>query len=212
MDDTSRDHLHRVYEAGDLDALAAGYAAWAEQYDRDVMAMGYQTPGIVAGMVGRHLAREAAPTLDCGAGTGLMGLLLAALGYRQLAAMDMSEDMLAVARRRQCYDDVRRQVLGEPLDYPDGRFAAAVAAGVFTLGHAPAGAYDEIVRVLQPGGVFVVSERVDGDANRDYRERREALAAAGAWHEVEASEQLTPFPLAPEEAEVQQRVYVYRRA
>lgn len=212
MNDSHRDHLHRVYGAGDLDELAAGYAAWAEQYDRDVMAMGYQTPGIVAGMTARHVPREAAPTLDCGAGTGLMGLLLAGLGYRGLAAMDMSDDMLTVARQRACYDDVRRGVLGEPLDYPDGRFAAAVAAGVFTLGHAPAAAYDEIVRVLRPGGIFVVSERVDGDANAAYRERREALAAAGAWAEVEASEQLTPFPLEPSEAGVQQRVYVYRRA
>ena len=211
MSGSKQDHLEKVYGASDLGELAEGYADWAEQYDRDVMAMGYQTPGIVAGLIGRHVPRGTGPILDCGAGTGLVGLLLAGLGYPELHAMDMSEDMLAVARSRGCYRGVERAVLGEPLDYPDGRFAAVVASGVFTVGHAPASAYDEIVRILAPGGMFVVSERVDGDANADYRARREALEGNGRWRFVDRTELLTIFPLEPAEADLRHRVFVYQR-
>lgn len=212
MSDSSRDYLSKVYGAENLEQLSEGYSQWAEQYDRDVMAMGYQTPGIVAGMMGRHVATSATPILDCGAGTGLVGLLLAGLGYRGLAAMDMSDEMLNVALRRQCYDDVRAGVLGEALDYPDGHFAAVVAAGVFTVGHAPVDAYDEILRILAPHGHFIVSERVDGDANADYRARREAHEQSGRWHCIDHSELLTIFPLEPAEADLRHRVYVYRRS
>ena len=210
MTESRDDRLQRVYGARDLDELTEGYAAWAEQYDRDVMAMGYQTPAIVAGMMGRHVPTTQSPILDCGAGTGLVGLLLAGLSYDGLHAMDMSEEMLAVARSRGCYDDVRRGVLGEPLDYADDRFAAVVASGVFTVGHAPASAYDEIVRILRPGGLFIVSERVDNDANADYRARREALESQGRWRFHDQTELLTIFPLEPAEAELRHRVFVYR--
>ena len=212
MSESIRKHLEKVYGAKDLEQLAEGYAEWAEKYDRDVMAMGYQTPGIVAGMMGRHVPPSRSPILDCGAGTGLLGLLLAGLGYRGLAAMDMSEEMLEVARGRGCYDDVRPGVLGEALDYPDAHFAAVAAAGVFTVGHAPADAYDEIVRILQPAGHFIVSERVDGEANADYRARRERHEDAGRWQRVDQSELLVIFPLEPSEADLRHQVYVYRRA
>lgn len=211
MSNSSLEYVERVYSSNSLEDLRESYAAWAEQYDRDVMTMGYQTPGLVAGMLGRHVERGETPILDCGAGTGLLGLLLAGLGYRDLAAMDMSEDMLAIARARGCYDDVRPGVLGEPLDYPDDHFAAIVASGVFTLGHAPANAYDEIARILRPGGHFIFSERVDNDANADYRARREALEERGIWRLVERSEPLLPFPLEPAEAHVCHEVCVYRK-
>jgi len=211
MTDTRQEHLRDVYGASDLEELRRGYAAWAEQYDRDVMAMGYQTPGIVAGMMGRHVPPSQSPVLDCGAGTGLVGLLLAGLGYEDIAALDMSEDMLVVAQARGCYGDVRRGVLGEALDYADGAFAAVVASGVFTVGHAPASAYDEIVRILQRGGIFIVSERVDGDANAAYRARRDELEQGGRWRFVDQSELLTIFPLEPAEAELRHRVFVYQR-
>lgn len=211
MSNSSLEYLEKVYSSDSLEDLRESYAAWAEQYDRDVMTMGYQTPGLIAGMLGRHVERSETPILDCGAGTGLVGLLLAGLGHRGLAAMDMSEDMLALARARGCYDDVRTGVLGEPLDYPDDHFAAIVAGGVFTLGHAPANAYEEIARILRPGGHFVVSERVDNDANADYRARRESLEERGIWHIAEHSELIAPFPLEPAEADVRHVVYVYRK-
>lgn len=210
MTDSSLENLDKVYSASSLDELRDGYAAWAEQYDRDVMKMGYQTPGLVAGMVGRHVKRSETPILDCGAGTGLVGLLLAGLGYDDISAMDMSEDMLRIAQARGCYCDVRTGVLGEPLGYPDNRFAAIVASGVFTLGHAPANAYDEIARILRPGGHFIVSERVDSDANADYRARRESLVEQGVWEIVDRTEVIIPFPLEPAEADVRQQVYVCR--
>ncbi|MFW5969531.1 MAG: class I SAM-dependent DNA methyltransferase [Halofilum sp. (in: g-proteobacteria)] len=193
MTDSSLDYLEKVYSSDSLDDLRDSYAAWAMQYDRDVMSMGYQTPGLIAGMFGRHVQRDETPILDCGAGTGLLGLLLAGLGHRGIAAMDMSEQMLAVARARGCYDDIRTGVLGEPLDYPDDHFSAIVAGGVFTLGHAPANAYEEIARILRPGGHFLVSEQVDNDANADYRTQRESLEGRGSGTSSSTASASRPF-------------------
>jgi len=210
MGEAQQEILEKVYSARDLDELAAGYSEWARQYDRDVMVMGYQLPGIVAGLVGRHVPRTESPILDCGAGTGLVGMLLRALGYSGMTAIDMSEAMLGLAHERGCYERIQRAVLGRPLELPDDHFATIVAVGVFTAGHAPAEAYDELARVLRPGGVFIVSERVDGDANAAYRARREALEAEGRWALVEASERFQAFPLEAAEAHVVDQVLVYR--
>ena len=62
--------------------------------------------------------RGAAAILDAGVGTGAIGNMLSLLGYNNLSGLDMSEGMLAQARARGCYIDLRRGVLGETLDFP----------------------------------------------------------------------------------------------
>ena len=47
--------------------------------------------------------RGAAPVLDAGAGTGLVGEWLGILGYPEVEALDISEGMLAVARAKGVY-------------------------------------------------------------------------------------------------------------
>ena len=72
------------------------------------------------------------------------------MGYPGLAGVDISEGMLSQARARGVYDDLRNRMLGGPLDYADASFAAVVSIGVFTMGHAPAEALDELVRITRP--------------------------------------------------------------
>src|SRR5215217_8326125 len=70
-------------------------------------------------------------------------------GYRNLVGIDISDGMLARARERGVYADLRDQVLGETLDFADESFVAVVATGVFTAGHAPASAFIELLRVTR---------------------------------------------------------------
>ena len=141
--------LARVYGASDNEVLERAYDEWAGEYDGDVGALGYLNPAVVAGMVGRHLAADAGEILDAGAGTGIIGEVLAAVGYGPLVAIDLSEGMLEIARAKGAYAECRRMVLGERLDFADDRFAAVTASGVFTVGHAPSDAYDELARVTR---------------------------------------------------------------
>lgn len=207
------ERLERVYAAGgDLGELERGYAAWAAHYDRDTALLGYQVPAMVAAMTARHVPPEAGPVLDVGAGTGLIGLLLQALGYAEIDALDMSEAMLAVARGRGAYRTVLQGVLGDSLPVDTGAYAAVAAGGVFTAGHAPASGFAELARALAPGGRLVVALRADGEHATAYRRALDALAADGAWALEAESRPYKTFPLSPAEAHVLNRVLVWRRA
>ncbi len=50
--------------------------------------------------------------------------LLAALGYDDLAGLDLSQEMLDIAAGRGAYKDLRRGVLGQTLPWPSGHFRA----------------------------------------------------------------------------------------
>ena len=60
--------------------------------------------------------------------------------------------MLAEARRKAVYGDLREATLGEELDYESGGYDGVLASGVLTTGHAPATCLDELVRITRPEG------------------------------------------------------------
>ena len=105
--------LRRVFTAPERDELTAAYDAWAVRYEADMLAVGYMHPFVAAGLVGRHVRDRLTPILDAGTGSGLLGQVLAIMGYRHLAGLDMSEGMLAQAKARSVYTDLRCRVLGE---------------------------------------------------------------------------------------------------
>jgi len=201
--------LDRVFAATDRAAQARNYDAWAETYDEDMLRVGYLTPALVTGLLCRAAAPGSGPVLDAGCGTGLVGEILAALGFAPLVGVDMSDGMLARANRRHVYAELRRAVLGETLPFADGHFAACYATGVFTAGHAPAGTLDELVRVTRPGGhiAFNVGEQswlADG-----FRDRQERLAAEGRWRPLSQSATYRPMPLSPADGHLTAQAFVY---
>lgn len=209
MSDEAERRLKAVYAARSNEELAAHYDQWAATYDRDVLGFGYAYPGLIAGLVGRHVRDLEAPLLDAGCGTGLIGILLGALGYTDLAGIDLSEGMLGRARQTGVYRALEREVLGERLDVEDGRFGAVICAGVLTVGHAPASCLDELARVTRAGGhvIFTLTRPVLEE--RGFKERIEGLVAAGRWRQRGLSREIAALPGAPEEALLMARGYVY---
>jgi ubiquinone/menaquinone biosynthesis C-methylase UbiE len=65
--------------------------------------------------------------------------------------------MLAVAAAKGAYDRLEEGDLTARLPFEDARFAGVVCAGVFTTGHVGPEGLDELLRVLRPGGVLVLS-------------------------------------------------------
>ena len=202
------DPVRRVYAARDSDELLRRYGEWAEDYDRDLERdFGYLLPEAAADAV-RRFVQQDAKVLDAGAGTGLVGDALQRLGYRHVDALDMSPAMLAVAAGKNVYAELFEMRLGEPLGFRDGRYDAAVAVGVLTLGHAPATALDELTRVVKPNGHVIFSLRDDVHAEQGFKEKHAELEAAGKWTLVE---QGTPFEGLPKgEPGVYFRIWVYR--
>jgi ubiquinone/menaquinone biosynthesis C-methylase UbiE len=170
--------------------------------------MGYASPAVVAAMTARHVSTDAR-ILDAGCGTGLLGLLLRALCYRQITGIDMNEDMMTIARARDVYARCHVMVLGERLDFTDGHFTAVVASGVFTAGHAPPEAIAELRRIVTPGGMIVLGLRADGEVGAIYRDACDRAEAQGNWRLIDASQSFQAFPLSQDEAHVTNVVRVY---
>lgn len=196
-----------VYASKSNEELAERYDAWAKDYDADVFSYGYKIPAVIGGFACRYVRLGSGAILDAGAGTGIMGEILALLGYDNLVAMDLSRGMLDVAATKGIYRELRQMVLGEHLDFPDNAFAATVACGVLSLGHAPPSSFDELIRVTSPEGHIIFSVRADVYLNGGFKEKQEALEQAGKWRAVTITDPFYSLPLG--EPEVQHRVFVY---
>lgn len=185
--------LGSVYDAKAPAEVAALYDGWAASYDADMARAGYRHPSVGLALLARHAPRGAGPVLDAGCGTGLLGDWLGILGFAPVEGLDLSEGMLAVARGKGAYAALHRLALGEPLPFPDGRFAAVIATGVFTTGHVGAEGLPELVRILRPGGPLVLTVKStlwDGGFSQAIaRDPRVAVA-----------EQTTPYVSMPGEA------------
>lgn len=199
--------LARVYAARDPAELASAYAAWAADYDRETLSLGYCLPFAVAAWAARHVPEGAGPVLDVGCGTGLAGPLLAALGFGPVEGMDFSPAMLRLAETRGAYRKLTCAALGEPLPWPDGHFAAAVSSGVFTEGHAPAASFGELARIVRPGGHVIATVRTSILQSGGFDDVFARLEAKGCWRLAERSAPFRAFAVA--EPEVLVRAFVF---
>jgi SAM-dependent methyltransferase len=197
-----------IYSSRDNKELAERYDQWARDYDEDLEeGFGWLGPQRAVDFLVRYVPREA-KILDAGAGTGLVGELLAKQGYNNMVAMDLSQGMLEEARRKNVYREFHQMVMGEPLDYPTDSFDAIISVGVMTVGHAPASSLDELIRITKPGGYIVYSLRPDVYRDSGFKEKQSALESEGRWRLVEASEEFKPLPKG--EPDVYHQVWVYQ--
>jgi predicted TPR repeat methyltransferase len=184
------------------------YDNWAEDYERRIISYGYSTPAVTAGFFGRYVKPEDGPVLDAGAGTGITGEVLAPLGYRDLVGIDISPNMLELARKKGVYKDLRQMELGGQLDLPSDAFAAVVATGVFAAGHAPPESFEELIRATKSGGYVIFSVRTDVYVDAGFKDKQEALERKEKWRLIEVTE---PFShLRFEDPELKVRVFAYR--
>jgi len=197
-----------VYNAKDSQEATELYDFWAEDYEQSVLSWGYTTPAVACWFLGRYVEPEDGPILDAGAGTGLMGEILAPLGYRDLVGIDISRNMLEFASKKGVYKDLRQMELGGQLDLPSDAFSAAIVTGVFAAGHAPPESFEELIRATKPGGYVIFSVRTDVYLNGGFKEKQEALEREERWQLVEMT---GPFShLRFEDPELKVQVFAYQ--
>lgn len=205
--DADKTALDMVYAASTETELAAAYAAWANGYDMETAALGYCLPFVIAAWVARHVPKGAGPLLDAGCGTGLSGPYLQALGYNEIEGLDLSDEMLGLARARGGYTALTKAALGGSLPWGDGHFAATFSTGVFTAGHAPAASLDEMARITAPGGFVIFTVRDVVLEAGGFRSKFAELELAGKWRPAEESRPFRAFAVAEPEVLVQAFVF-----
>ena len=203
---SKEDRLKWIYSSKNNEELAERYDEWAESYDQELEEdYGWQIPQLMAEELSR-LTPTSGRILDAGAGTGLVGRYLEALGYNNLVAIDISNEMLSKAREKGVYKELHQMDLGEPLDFKDDVFDAVVCAGVLTFSHAPAKSLYEMVRVTKPGGYILYSLRTDAYESMGFEAITGELGSRDKWQMVEKKGHQS-FP--KKEQEVVHDIWVY---
>ncbi len=184
---TKEPNLDAAYALRTPDDSRKLYAAWADSYDTDfAMSHGYQLHNHVA----RHYAEVGiGPVLDIGAGTGLCGQALAALGMGPVDGTDISPEMLIVAEGKGIYRRLFEGDVLAGLPASDGQYAGCVSSGTFTNGHVGPAGLDTIMRVTQPGGWIAISINSEHYKSQGFAEKFAGLEP----HITQLT--LTPVPI-----------------
>ena len=206
-----RKRWQAAYQASSDEDLRSFYDDWADDYDADHEAIGCFHHDVAATLLAKYVRKKSVNLVDIGAGTGLVGEALQQLGFTEVTAVDFSQEILDIARRKGVYKDYRVLNLNFKLDEFEGnRFDAAIGVGVFSYGQVEAGVLDELVRIVRPQGMIVFTQRVDFYSTNamGFKEKQEQLSQAGAWRLVERTAPAQYLP--KKDPEVMFRCWVYQ--
>lgn len=91
--------------------------------------------------------------IDAGAGTGLAAEVLAKLGYTDIDALDLSQEMLNEAKKKNFYKKLICAPLNEQRnpDIETAEYHALICCGTLVPGHVRPEALDEMVRMVKAG-------------------------------------------------------------
>ncbi|MEJ2549477.1 MAG: class I SAM-dependent methyltransferase [Anaerolineales bacterium] len=118
-------------------------------------------------VVGTLRSLQDAKILDVGAGTGRLARRVLPLGSFQGSIVCLDASRRMIAQGRQLTDDHRAcwmQAWSVPLPFPDGVFDMVVSLEMLEFTPQPLETLAEMVRVTQPGGWVVVTNRVGWEA------------------------------------------------
>ena len=134
------------------------YKKWAQTYDEDfALNSNYLSPKKICSFFNKHARNADTPILDVGAGTGLVGECLYKTGNKKIIGIDISSEMLDQAKLKGCYSSLIEAEVTKKIPLKNDSIGAVVSAGTFTHGHVGADAFDELLRITKPGGLFVLS-------------------------------------------------------
>ena len=174
------DFVQQAYHLESTDEMVDFYRKWAADYDRQMLDQrGYTAPSSIAKILSEQLSDTRASVLDIGCGTGLTCRLLAESGFSQLDGIDLSQEMIEVARERGIYRNLLQGDVNQPLQLETASYDGVVSSGTFTHGHVGPGPLDEIFRVLKPGGVLACTVHQDLWQSMGFEDRFAALVDQG---------------------------------
>lgn len=124
--------------------VAAGaiyYKPFAESFDETVK------------QVIKDKRKDEMKIIDVAAGTGLIGVELQKLGYTDLHALDISQEMLKEAEKKHVYKKIICAALNDQRipEIETGEYDALVCGGTMLTGHIRSSALVEMIRIVKIG-------------------------------------------------------------
>lgn len=130
---------------------------YAEHFDEHLQGrLKYQTPALICQQIFNLNPTSGLDVLDLGCGTGLCGPLLKPLA-RKLTGVDLSPNMLEMARKRNIYDQLVCSDLTTFLEPQTASFDLVVATDVFIYVGALESVFAATRTAVRPGSLFAFS-------------------------------------------------------
>ena len=114
-----------VHVSSNREFVETLYKNWAETYDQEIEKNLYSTPNRIASILAQTESNKGIKVLDYGCGTGLSGLALKKVGFRNLVGIDPSDEMLQKAEEKKIYKSLKwggGLILYEKVRGSDARF------------------------------------------------------------------------------------------
>lgn len=145
------------------DAQKQAYCKWAAEYDEDLGSLEYCAARVGAEYCVKYLqGREQPKVIDLGAGTGLVAEAINKIrpGYALLDALDLSQDMLDEAAKKNLYSKLICEGMSDNMPrFNQDEYDCGVCIGTFTPGHVGPEVVEECLRILKCNSPFVFSVR-----------------------------------------------------
>ena len=185
--------LGDAYAAQSSAELAAVYDRWSESYDEYMDGVGYRHPAVCVALLARHVPPGKVRVLDAGVGTGIVGELLAIVGYHAIDGIDISQGMLDKAAGKGLYADLRVADINEPLALVRDSYRAVISSGVFTTGHVGSQGLGQLLAVCETGGHVVITVKT-GVWQDDVQPYLHALARDGKVRIIDQTDPYVSMP------------------
>ena len=183
----------KLYDSLDLtesenkEKLLDVYQKWASLYDKDNDdELGTVSQPNSVQIFERYVKDKTTYIIDVGCGTGLVGLQLNKLGYKNFDGVDISKEMIDIAIDRG-YGSLLLGNLNETLPVESNKYEAALCVGVFTHGHVGPNRLKELARIVKPGGVVCFTVNEDVYASFGFDDAIKSLELTGIWKVLELS-------------------------
>lgn len=155
------------------------YNEFAATYDEDFAdGLGYFYPTAIAAAYQDAATKDDGPIADIGCGTGLVAKALGHL-KTHIDGIDISSEMLQVAREKNLYQSLYKIDLTQSLDAISNSYGTVVSAGTFTSGHLGPEPLEPLLGIARTGGLFVIGVKSEFFMEANFDAVLKTLGARG---------------------------------
>jgi len=147
-----------IYKITKSEELLKYYQNWTKKnkYNQDMVNLNYTAPKEAVLLLKKYALNNKYKILDAGCGTGLVGAELKKNGFTNVVGVDFSQNMLDLIPKG-IYKKIEKIDLNKPLKFKTNIYDVVMCVGTFTYGHVKPKALDELIRIINNGGLICFS-------------------------------------------------------